>query len=162
MSDFGWNEYSAMRNGVSTPYNNKNENNMKTKIECIFCNYVADNLNDLKEHSAKCEKHPLWQDYAEDLKKQLDERCQQLANYDYEHWDDLRDANALIDTMKQMVPEKAAGWCYDCSTVVETYHYGGSGNPQCIKCRSSKTDDLSSMMEEYITKLQSILYKKET
>ena len=162
MIGYGWNKAIQRMYGTPAPDDEDNmENKSQTKIECIFCDYAATNLNDLKEHSAKCEKHPLWKEIVK-LNSELDERCQQLANYDYEHWDDLRDANALIDTMKQFVPEKAAGWCYDCSAVVQTYHYGGLGNPQCCKCRSSKTDDLSCAMDEYVTKLQSILYKKET
>jgi hypothetical protein len=161
MIGFGGNKAIQRMYAAPTPDENKTEDNMKNKIECIFCDYVAENLNDLKEHSTKCEKHPLWKEIIK-LNSELDERCQQLANYDYEHWDDLRDANALISTLIQLVPKSAAGWCYVCSTVVETYHYGGSGNPQCCKCKSSNTDSLSDTMEEYITKLQSILYKKET
>lgn len=29
-------------------------------IKCIFCDFEGKSLADLKEHSAKCEKHPLW------------------------------------------------------------------------------------------------------
>jgi hypothetical protein len=29
-------------------------------IGCIFCDYIASNLTDLREHSATCESHPLY------------------------------------------------------------------------------------------------------
>lgn len=29
-------------------------------IKCIFCDFKGKSLSDLKAHSAKCEKHPLW------------------------------------------------------------------------------------------------------
>lgn len=158
MIGFGWNKAIQRMYGTPVPDDEDNmENKSQTKIECIFCDYAAENLNDLKEHSAKCEHHPLWKEIIK-LNSELDERCQQLANYDYDHWDDLRDANALISNLIQLVPEKAAGWCYDCSAVFGMYHHGG----KCSKCRSLNTDRLSDTMKEYITKLQSILYKKET
>lgn len=31
-------------------------------IPCLFCDYKADTADQLREHSAKCEGHPLWKD----------------------------------------------------------------------------------------------------